>query len=122
MTPDELEKWRTGQKLTRKETAKRLGVSARTVLRWETGKGAIPALLRLAIAQIEAPINPAAEISALRKRLSFLIAERDKSLPELRLCRYRDCQKPLTGRKNKEFCSGKCRTREYLERKAEKAA
>lgn len=119
MTPIELEKWREAQNLTRRELAKSLGVDAGTVARWETGRRAIPTLLPLAIAQIERPLDLSAEISKLRKLLSELIVERDKSLPALRMCRFRACQKPLTGRKNKEFCAGKCRTLEYLARKAE---
>ena len=61
-------------------------------------------------------------IRVLRKEIASLTAERDAILgkPE-RLCLFRQCKKPLDGRRNKNYCSGRCRTREYLERKAEAA-
>ena len=59
----------------------------------------------------------------LRKEIASLLDIRDAILgkPE-RLCLFRQCKKPLGGRKNKNYCSGRCRTREYLERKAEEGA
>ena len=79
--------------------AKKLNLPAWTVRRWELGKRPIPKWLAPVLKSFAAehPVKPA------------------------RSCRYRHCGKPLTGRKNKEFCAGICRTREYLERKAENA-
>jgi len=99
LTTAELKTWLITQNQTAGTLAKKLNLPAWTVRRWELGKRPIPKWL--------APVLD-----------SF--AERSPAKPA-RACRYRDCQRPLTGRKNKEFCSGKCRTREYLERKGKGA-
>lgn len=51
MNPMLLHRWRTGKKLTQVELAKRLGVTSKTIIRWENGHIRIPKLVEVLITQ-----------------------------------------------------------------------
>lgn len=82
--------------MSAQELAKMLGLEAWTVVRWQKGLKTPPKLLNATLDLIAAKLKRKAE----------------------RRCLYRYCEELLTGRKNKHYCNGMCRTREYLERKA----
>jgi len=97
LTPSDFETWLKTQNLDAKKLAKMLNLPTWTVRRWETGRRNPPPWLGPTLKFIE------------------------KSRPLQPSCRY--CEKPLpvNCRIDTKFCSGKCKTRAYLERKAEAA-
>lgn len=57
MTSDELRERRKALNLTQEQLARRLGMTLNSVSRWEGGKVSIPALLDLALKQLESEIQ-----------------------------------------------------------------
>lgn len=97
LTTAELKTWLITQHLTAGALAKLINLPAWTVRRWELGKRPIPPWLRQNLELIEKQrvIGPACK---------------------------RCCKKlPDNTRVDTKYCSGKCRTRDYLERRSAKS-
>lgn len=97
LTTAELKTWLITQHLTASGLAKILNLPAWTVRRWELGKRPIPPWLRY--------------------YLELIAERREKG----RTCKR--CGKPLRDsvRQDTLYCSGKCRTRDYLDRQSAKS-
>lgn len=54
MTPEELKEWRKNVKLSQAELGELLGVTSKTIWRWESGEAKIPVVVGLAVEALEA--------------------------------------------------------------------
>lgn len=71
MTKDDLIEWRKREAISQEIAAQRLGCSVSTFRNWEQGRRALPSILQMAIAGVEATDWYTAERLARNKRQAY---------------------------------------------------